>query len=216
VRTDRPQMVDPGDAFTLSSPMTSHMSRFVLVCQAARLLGQVLKHVTSDVIDQELHDEEAVQLDRTIRAMVGASEFLDCPQYDSISVGYRYESTPTTSCYLNKLIRYSSLMVLHEPRMTSSNGFPILTDRFQRARKTLEVLSHKITEHLPEEVIHLASHLDRVAPWGIFLAYSTAVTYMQLSRETASPESLEALQLLKQTLSTLDRRWKAAGMYFEF
>jgi hypothetical protein len=76
--------------------MTSHMSRFALVCQAARLLGQVLKHVSSDIVDQELQDEEAVQLDRTIRAMVSASESLDSPQYDSISVGYRYESTPTT------------------------------------------------------------------------------------------------------------------------
>jgi hypothetical protein len=75
--------------------MTSHMSRFALVCQAARLLGQVLKHVSSDVVDQGLHDEEAMRLDRTIRAMVGASESLDCPQYDSISVGYRYRSTLT-------------------------------------------------------------------------------------------------------------------------
>jgi hypothetical protein len=69
------------------------MSKFALVCQAARLLGQVLKHVSGDIVDQGLHDEEAVQLDRTIRAMISASESLDSPQYDSISVGYRYEYT---------------------------------------------------------------------------------------------------------------------------
>jgi hypothetical protein len=92
----------------------------------------------------------------------------------------------------------------------------MLTDRFQRARNALETLSYKIAEHLPEEVVHLASHLDKIAPWGIFLAYSTAVTYMRLCRETANPDSLEALQLLKQTLRTLDRRWKAAGTYFLF
>ncbi|OQE46162.1 hypothetical protein PENCOP_c001G01587 [Penicillium coprophilum] len=37
--------VKPDMFSTLSSPMTGHMSKFALLCQAARLLGQVLHHL---------------------------------------------------------------------------------------------------------------------------------------------------------------------------
>jgi hypothetical protein len=44
----------------LSSPMTGHMSKFALLCQAARLLGQVLQHVSND---SAIHDNVWIQLD---------------------------------------------------------------------------------------------------------------------------------------------------------
>ncbi len=74
--------------FALSSPSQLHMSKFALLCQASRLLGQVLHHIANGAVNQEMHDEEGVQLDRTINAMINAAQELTPPDYDQISFGY--------------------------------------------------------------------------------------------------------------------------------
>ena len=67
--------------------MNSHMGRFALLCQAARLLGQVLHHVSSDSAS---NDDVWIQLDRTLQSMVAASLSVDLPDYDQIAFVYRY------------------------------------------------------------------------------------------------------------------------------
>jgi hypothetical protein len=67
--------------------MTIHMSRFALLCQAARLLGQVL-HYLSD--EEQSRDNGWIQLDRTLDSMITASLNVDLPDYDQITFVYRY------------------------------------------------------------------------------------------------------------------------------
>ena len=71
--------------------MTGHMSKFALLCQAARLMGQVLHHVSSD---SAIHDDVWMQLDRTLQSMVAASLNVDLPDYDQITFVYRYLLLP--------------------------------------------------------------------------------------------------------------------------
>jgi hypothetical protein len=66
------------------------MSKFALVVQAAGLLGQVLKYVSSHTADQMFHDEEGIQLDRTLHALIKAAESVKSPDCDQISICYRY------------------------------------------------------------------------------------------------------------------------------
>ena len=66
--------------------MTSHMSSFALLCQAARLLGQVL-HLASS--DSSTVNDVRIQLDRTLRSMISAALEIDIPDYDQISFIYR-------------------------------------------------------------------------------------------------------------------------------
>ena len=66
------------------------MSKFALVAQAAGLLGQVLKHVSDHTIDPAFHDEEGVQLDRTLHALIGAAEITNSPSCDQRAICYRY------------------------------------------------------------------------------------------------------------------------------
>lgn len=66
------------------------MSKFALVAQAARLLGQVLKHVSRNSADQALRDEEGIQLDRTLHALIKAAEGVKSPDCDPIGICYRY------------------------------------------------------------------------------------------------------------------------------
>jgi hypothetical protein len=70
--------------------MTGHMSKFALLCQAARLLGQVLHHLGSDV---SIHDEVWMQLDRTLQSMLAAALNIDRPDYDQIMFVYRFVDT---------------------------------------------------------------------------------------------------------------------------
>jgi hypothetical protein len=72
--------------------MNTHMSKFPLLCQAAVLLGQVLDHISSPVVDQKVHNEEGMQLDQTLQAMVTVSEGMDPPDNDQIAMIYRYLS----------------------------------------------------------------------------------------------------------------------------
>jgi hypothetical protein len=62
------------------------MSKFALLCQAARLLGQVLHHISSDSAGQ---DDVWKQLDRTLQSMLAAALDVDRPDYDQITFVYR-------------------------------------------------------------------------------------------------------------------------------
>ena len=75
------------DLRTLASPNTNHMSQFALLCQAARLLGQVL-HTFSD--RTQVDNEIAAQLDRTLHSMLAASMNVDDPCTDQMTFVYRY------------------------------------------------------------------------------------------------------------------------------
>lgn len=76
--------------------MTGHMSKFALLCQAARLLGQVLHHVSSDSAHQ---DDVWIQLDRTLHSMIAASLNVDLPDYDQITFIYRHVLFPVLESF---------------------------------------------------------------------------------------------------------------------
>jgi hypothetical protein len=50
------------------------MGRFARFAQATYLLGRVLRHTSDHTADQDFHEAEAVQLRRTLRALVSLSE----------------------------------------------------------------------------------------------------------------------------------------------
>lgn len=62
------------------------MSRFALLCQAARLLGQVLQHLSNDTAGD---DDVSIQLDRTLQSMLAASMDVEAPDDDQIAFVYR-------------------------------------------------------------------------------------------------------------------------------
>lgn len=72
------------------------MSKFALLCQAARLLGQVLHYVSNNT---GIHDDAWVQLDRTLQSMVAASLDVDSPDYDRISFIYRHVRFPALELF---------------------------------------------------------------------------------------------------------------------
>ncbi|KAL2816188.1 fungal-specific transcription factor domain-containing protein [Aspergillus cavernicola] len=99
--------INPAEIHPLSCPNPNHMSRFALLCQAARLLGQVhqfhqqqLRPLPSDRnrererdtetdTETDTDDETRNQLDRTLQSMLAASLTLEWPDYDQITFIYR-------------------------------------------------------------------------------------------------------------------------------
>jgi len=68
--------------------MTIPTSRFALLCEAARLLGQVAAYLSNEA--QAHHDESWIKLDRTLDSMITASLNITDPDYDQNAFVYRY------------------------------------------------------------------------------------------------------------------------------
>lgn len=59
----------------LSEHSFEELGRFALVSETTRLLGQVQRHKASETLDDEFHKEEALLLDRALRALSEVVEF---------------------------------------------------------------------------------------------------------------------------------------------
>lgn len=68
--------------------MTIQMSRFALVCQAARLLGQALSQAYKE---SESDEDICVRLERTLQSMLAAALDNDPLDIDQISSIYRQD-----------------------------------------------------------------------------------------------------------------------------
>ena len=51
------------------------MGRFARLAQGTYLLGKVLLHTSDDNVDEEFYQQETIQLDRTIRALLNLADF---------------------------------------------------------------------------------------------------------------------------------------------
>jgi hypothetical protein len=62
------------DPPTLSSPWNIDMGGFARLAQVTYLLGKVFRNISDFTLDESFRAEEKIQLDRTLRALVDASE----------------------------------------------------------------------------------------------------------------------------------------------
>jgi hypothetical protein len=83
--------------------MTGQMSKFALLCQAARLLGQVLYHLSTDFTSE---DDIWIQLDRTLQSMLAAALNINCPDYDQITFVYRLVPQSSPLSYIGFYLKY--------------------------------------------------------------------------------------------------------------
>ncbi|KAL4964255.1 uncharacterized protein BDV14DRAFT_78055 [Aspergillus stella-maris] len=101
--------INTSDLCTIATPRTTHMSRFSLLCQAARVLGKVICFLNrsgprngtnndSDETDSRHEDEERIQLDTTLHAMLTAAMQVDEPDLDTITFIYRYVHFLSSLC----------------------------------------------------------------------------------------------------------------------
>lgn len=194
--TDRAAQTIRADQYcTLAAPLTMHMSKFALLCQAARLLGQVFNAVSSDATDSE---DTWLQLDRTLQSMLTASLELREPDYDQIT------------------FIYSALTALHRPYISHTaskdlaNRFdPFSDERSRRAHSFRQQLTDKISANLIGAECLAYRDPEDMPPWGLFFAYQVCVSQL-------GSNSREVLDALKAQMKSIDVRWNVAGRLSSF
>ncbi|KAJ6051196.1 hypothetical protein N7499_010559 [Penicillium canescens] len=184
--------VRPDRFSTLSSPMTGHMSKFALLCQATRLLGQVLHHLSADFTNE---DDVWIQLDRTLQSMLAAALNIDCPDYDQIT------------------FVYSALVALYTPWLSSGGVQEIDTDRSRRARVILQQITDRISANLIERQCFLGRDPEDMSPWGLYFAYRICGAHMGSSSK--APHGIEVVRSLREGFMTINVRWNVAGVYLQ-
>ncbi|KAH8648021.1 putative fungal-specific transcription factor [Tricladium varicosporioides] len=185
-------IVRSDESFTLSSPMTGHMSSFALLCQAARLLGQVLYYVSGD---SAIHDDVWMQLDRTLQSMLTASLEVETPDTDQIT------------------FIYSALTALYTPWISPASIKTVEDGRSLRARAVMQQISETIASNLVVKQCFSGRNLEDMSPWGVYMAYRVCVFHISSGQE--DPASLEVLNGLKEGFRAIDVRWNAAGVYLQ-
>ena len=184
--------------------MINHMSKFALLCQAARLLGQVLHHVSNDAA---LHDDVWIQLDRTLQSMLTASLNVESPDHDQIAFVYRYMLCPVLESSLT--LKYSALVALHAPWLCSDVTDTFDEDRSQRAKALVQQMAEKIETNLVEKECFLGRCPEDMSPWGLYFAYHICRAQIRSDREISGESELA--KVIKETFLTIDVRWNAAG-----
>ena len=190
---------------TLSSPLTGHMSRFALLCQAARLLGQVLHHLSSD---SAIRDDAWIQLDRTLQSMITASLNVDSPDHDQINFVYRYLVCPFSN--LTDWFNCSALIALYTPWLYTNGATIADRDRSLRAKVVVQQITETIATNLVEHECFLDRNPEDMSPWGLFFAYHVCGAHMHSSHREGSDKP-EMVKRLKEALLAIDVRWNAAG-----
>ncbi|MCJ1459898.1 hypothetical protein MMC28_010277 [Mycoblastus sanguinarius] len=180
---------------TLSSQASLKMGMLARLSQACYLLGRTFRHTNDTNVDETFHREEAMQLDRTIRALINLS-------YAEGAVRRMAVCAQTGICY-------SALMTLHDPK--SSRTDP---EHIQNAF----AFSKSIAEETSDNTLIFFNgspiSVDNLSPLLSHWAYQAAVIFIRLSRATGE-EAAQRLGMLKTKLRVLSRRWKTADAYLQ-
>lgn len=163
------------------------MGKFALLCQASRLLGQVLNELSNPSVDG---DESWLQLYRTLQAMLAASLDVESPDYDQIT------------------IVYSALTALCTPWLPSAHTQASKPDseRSRCANFFLQQLIARIDANLIGVECMISRDHESIPPWGLFFAYRVCVTQSRLSSKNT-----EVSNALRTFLTQIDSRWNIAG-----
>ncbi|KAE9376398.1 putative fungal-specific transcription factor [Stipitochalara longipes BDJ] len=186
-------IVSSEDYFTLSTPMTAHMSKFALLCQAARLLSQVLQYISSASALQD--DDLWLQLDRTLQSMLIASLNVEVPDHDQIT------------------LIYSALVALYTPWLSSNTPAIVNTDRSQRARDLIQEITETMSTNMIQRQCFAGRDPEDMAPWGLFFVYHVCGAHIRSRRESSVSD--EVMKILREGFRIIDPRWNAAGVYLQ-
>lgn len=184
------------------------MSHFALLAQAAGLLGQALRHISRSDPDQARREREAIQLDRTLHALINAAEEVKPSRCDPIGICYRYI---VRAYMMIQLTFCSALMALHGHHLSSSDPSILDSGYYFRSKSVTQEIAKIVTAESLQHLSDLKHNTERLSPWGLQLLYQASVTCIRSNRETPTLESADALNILHQTLVVFDSRWKVAG-----
>ncbi|KAK5113949.1 hypothetical protein LTR62_003072 [Meristemomyces frigidus] len=195
----------------LSASPTTRASAYARQCQAAHLLGKILHHISDTTLPLDYRFEEAIQLNKTTRALA-----LLLPN----STGDD-ESSQFPAFYSSIAISYSALLTLYDAYSCTSHAIP----NGPETQLQMQNLAIEGMREFSNLVRGLAGHvktlieregLEQLPVFVIEAFYQAAANYAWYVRESSDPECGVRLGELKEVLGLCDRRWRVAGRYHGF
>ncbi|USW53994.1 hypothetical protein Slin15195_G073130 [Septoria linicola] len=204
---DRGQMLVAAP-LALSATHTVHAGPFARTCQAAHLLGSILRHVNDKAMPAEYRSEEALQLHRTMRAL--ATALPDEAGGDDIPHG--------PSLCSAMAICYSGLLTLYDAYSCTDRGKNETTEtQLQMQKESIDGLREVTAQalQLARRVLAFVeqSGIGKLSPLVIDSLYQAAANYAWYVRESSDAECREHLRQIKEIMLLIDKRWRVAGQY---
>ncbi|TKA79555.1 hypothetical protein B0A55_02741 [Friedmanniomyces simplex] len=202
----------------LSASQTIRAAPFARTCQAAHLLGKVVRHLNDTTLPPEYKFAEALQLNRTFRAL--AAVLPDEVEADDPA----HKPTLCTSM----AISYSALLTLYDAYSCTERAIP----NGPEAQLVMQQEAIAGLSDLSAAVLHLARRirdsidteaeeggggggggLSRLSPLIIDCFYQAAANYAWYVRESSDRDCGERLEELKEVLRLCEGKWRVAGEY---
>ncbi|KAK0960509.1 hypothetical protein LTS01_020868 [Friedmanniomyces endolithicus] len=185
----------------LSASQTICAAPFARTCQAAHLLGKVVRHINDTGLPPQFRFEEALQLNRTYRALAAALP--DEAETDDPA------AHPPALC-TSMAICYSALLTLYDTYSC--------TERANPNGPEAQLVMQK------EAIAGLSDISAAACIWrdgsGVMLRRRArgpvglaAANYAWYLRESSDPQCGERMGELKEVLKLCEGRWRVAGEY---
>ncbi|KAL7790695.1 hypothetical protein V8C43DRAFT_73258 [Trichoderma afarasin] len=189
--------VKPESNLTLASCSSLEMGRFARFAQATSLLGKVLRHICEDNIEESLHYEERIQLQRTLYALVNLSVVEG--QVRNLEF-----CTQTATCY-------SAILALYQPAITAANlkCRSAVNDSLNTPEAVSRHTAMMVQNFQPRGDIPV----NTVSPFCLHLIYQAALVFTRNTQEIELGDKSSLLEQLKWGLGILSKKWKAGELY---
>ncbi|KZF21996.1 hypothetical protein L228DRAFT_268500 [Xylona heveae TC161] len=185
----------------VSSSTSIRASPFARTCQAAHLMGRVVRHMNDRNMEPSFRYAEANQLERTLRA------------FSSLLL---VEQDPTSFAPLG--ICYSTLLTLCDTYSCAEMGDPEGT----AGKLHMQEIAISGLRATSQGVLGLSQCLKAcirangsmsVTPFLADCLYQGAANYAWYAGESGSTEYTEPRNQIREALVMLDKRWKLGGEY---
>jgi hypothetical protein len=210
---------------TVSCASTSGMGIFARLAQAAYLLGKVQRHRRDPTEDPEFNEQERIQIDRSLRALLRLS--------------FEADSVHVTDICPQTMMCFEALIQLHYPNLSEVVD-PHTSHRHQRnsieeALVLLKPIVAQSTESTNYWFRNRLFTMEEATPLLLPCTYQAAVTFLHLANwlrtvkgqehgdmdQYLSPEESEryladanhGTSTMTHKLSVLGHHWCAAGLW---
>jgi hypothetical protein len=207
------QILPQNTYLTLATPADTIVAPFARECQISHLIGRVLSHVFDPTSETDFHDQEALQLERTLLSfrplLIEEQRHYD---FHCSALGMCGRLSPPLvfpQSFVSDII-LSALFTLYESALLSGN---LDNDSRISTLKSLEYISTQIfefSEYLFRDLGKVKYNM--MSPFVPQSLYQAAIVQFRLWKQTNETRYKTALDSLKQILGHFNKRWLVAGM----
>lgn len=201
---------------TLDTPFDTRVGQMARECQIFHLVGRVVRHVFDPLPDQDFNAEEAVLLERTLKAYLPllANEELEIGKYCGAFGACNRSVTRPHSVDMRRVTnfrRHSAIFILYEFMLSRCDDSSV-----ERAR-----LVHAIQETSISAITFAeATHRDRSenypietqSPYLIYSLYQAAVVQHRLWKQHRDPQWRCNIESLREIIYAFTGKWMIACM----